>query len=199
MPRLMLSDNQYEWIAPLLPGKVPTRVGPHETIDRLSRPCYGSRAPAAHGAICRPISERGIACTHALPDGLGRKYGRRYSPSLRATLTLRKSSLTVRLCVPTSMPPVRGKGDRAIGRSRSGVSAKIHALVDGLGMLARFHLTGGQSRDSAFAGRTETRQSAYRRGLRYKRNRATSQAITQTPLGMVTSNSSTFRSELNKP
>ena len=73
----------------------------------------------------------------------------RYSPSLRATPTLRKSSLTVRLCVPTSMPPARQKkGEQAIGRSRGGLSTKIHALVDGLGMLARFHLTGGQAGDS---------------------------------------------------
>jgi len=28
------------------------------------------------------------------------------------------------------------------------LSTKIHALVDGLGMLARFHLTGGQAGDS---------------------------------------------------
>jgi transposase len=53
------------------------------------------------------------------------------------------------LCVPTSMLPARPKkGDQSIGRSRGGLSTKIHALVDGLGMLARFHLTGGQAGDS---------------------------------------------------
>src|SRR5258707_7542498 len=51
--------------------------------------------------------------------------------------------------MPTSMPPARRKkGEQAIGRSRGGLSTKIHALVDGLGMLARFHLTGGQAGDS---------------------------------------------------
>jgi transposase len=40
------------------------------------------------------------------------------------------------------------KATRRIGRSRGGLSTKIHALVDGLGMLARFHLTGGQAGDS---------------------------------------------------
>src|SRR5258707_4792701 len=39
-------------------------------------------------------------------------------------------------------------GDQAIGRSRGGLTTKIHALVDGLGMLARFRLTGGQAGDS---------------------------------------------------
>src|ERR1700689_3462867 len=134
---------------PCCKASPPTLVEPQETIDCLSRPCYGSRALAAHGAICRPISDRGIVCTNAFPGGLERKYGMRYLPSLRATPTLRKSSLTVRLCVPTSMPPARRKkGEQAIGRSRGGLSTKIHALVDGLGMLARFHLTGGQAGDS---------------------------------------------------
>lgn len=40
------------------------------------------------------------------------------------------------------------KGDQALGRSRGGLGTKIHALVDGLGMLAKFRLTGGQAGDS---------------------------------------------------
>jgi transposase len=43
------------------------------------------------------------------------------------------------------------------------LSIKIHALVDGLGMLARFHLTGGQAGDSPesdFAGGAETHSLA---------------------------------------
>lgn len=40
------------------------------------------------------------------------------------------------------------KGPQALGRSRGGLSTKIHALVEGLGSLARFHLTGGEAGDS---------------------------------------------------
>ena len=40
------------------------------------------------------------------------------------------------------------KGDQALGRSRGGLSTKIHALVEGLGSLAQFHLTGGEAGDS---------------------------------------------------
>jgi transposase len=40
------------------------------------------------------------------------------------------------------------KGDQALGRSRGGLSTKIHVLVEGLGALARFCLTGGQAGDS---------------------------------------------------
>ena len=70
------------------------------------------------------------------------------------------------------------KEKQAIGRSRGGLSTKIHALVDGLGMLAHFHLTGGQAGDSPEAlpllGELKTRQSGCRQGLRYKCDRATS-------------------------
>jgi hypothetical protein len=42
------------------------------------------------------------------------------------------------------MPPVPlKKGPQAIGRSRGGLSIKIHALIEGLGNLARFILTQG--------------------------------------------------------
>lgn len=39
------------------------------------------------------------------------------------------------------------KGEQALGRSRGGLSTKIHALVEGLGHLARFELTPGQAGD----------------------------------------------------
>lgn len=39
-------------------------------------------------------------------------------------------------------------GDQALGRSRGGLSTKIHAVVEGLGSLARFSLSGGQAGDS---------------------------------------------------
>ena len=46
------------------------------------------------------------------------------------------------------MRPVHQKnGQQSIGRSRGGLSTKIHAAVDGLGHLARFRLTVGQHHD----------------------------------------------------
>ena len=39
------------------------------------------------------------------------------------------------------------KGKQALGRSRGGLTTKIHACVEGLGQLARFTLTGGQVAD----------------------------------------------------
>src|SRR6185437_13403730 len=40
-----------------------------------------------------------------------------------------------------------GAGDEAIGRSRGGLSTKIHAVTDALGNPVAFHLTGGQAHD----------------------------------------------------
>ncbi|NEU24692.1 IS5 family transposase [Paenibacillus polymyxa] len=41
-----------------------------------------------------------------------------------------------------------GKSKQAIGRSRGGLSTKIHAVVDALGNPLRFELTGGEAHDS---------------------------------------------------
>ena len=52
-------------------------------------------------------------------------------------------------CAPTSTALVQ-KGDpqkQALGRSRGGLSTKIHATVDALGNPTGFHLTPGQAHD----------------------------------------------------
>jgi len=53
------------------------------------------------------------------------------------------------LCAPISIAPAPKKvgEDQAIGRSRGGLSTKIHALVDALGNAIGFFLTGGEAHD----------------------------------------------------
>lgn len=53
------------------------------------------------------------------------------------------------MCALTSTAPAQKKadGDQAIGRSRGGLSTKIHTLVDALGNPLGFHLTGGEAHD----------------------------------------------------
>ena len=53
------------------------------------------------------------------------------------------------MCAPTSIAPAPKKAgeDQAIGRSRGGLSTKIHALVDALGNPIDFFLTGGEAHD----------------------------------------------------
>ena len=43
--------------------------------------------------------------------------------------------------------PKKAGEDQAIGRSRGGLSTKIHTLVDALGYPIAFHLTGGEAHD----------------------------------------------------
>jgi len=49
------------------------------------------------------------------------------------------------------VPAPKKAGDQAIGRSRGGLSTKIHTLVDALGNPVGFFLTGGQTHDLAGA------------------------------------------------
>jgi hypothetical protein len=53
------------------------------------------------------------------------------------------------LCAPISIAPAPKKAgeDQAIGRSRGGLSTKIHTLVDALGNPLDFFLTGGEAHD----------------------------------------------------
>lgn len=48
--------------------------------------------------------------------------------------------------------PKRGSEDQALGRSRGGLSTKIHLAVRGLGCPVRFILTAGQKGDAPQAG-----------------------------------------------
>ena len=49
--------------------------------------------------------------------------------------------------ISTALAPKKAGEDQAIGRSRGGLSTKIHALVDALGNPVNFFLTGGQAHD----------------------------------------------------
>lgn len=119
------------------------------TIVRSSKRCCGSPAQVAHGAICRRSLAAGTVCTSASADGRLPGYGTRYLLGWPPMRMSRKSSSIAPLCALISTRLGRPKkGDQALGRSRGGLGTKIHALVDGLGMLAKFRLTGGQAGDS---------------------------------------------------
>lgn len=110
--------------------------------------CCGWRARVVRGAICPQSLVAGTASSGASHGGPMQGYGKGCSASWRRTPILWKYFWTPRLCVPISTPAGRQKkGEQAIGRSRGGLSTKIHALVDGQGHLARFELTPGQAGD----------------------------------------------------
>lgn len=122
---------------------------PLPTIGISSRRCCGSPVPVARGAICLKSLAFGTACTSASVDGHVPGYGTRYLPSWPPMQISRKSSSIAPLfALISTLLGLAKKGDQALGRSRGGLSTKIHGLVDGLGMLAKFRLTGGQAGDS---------------------------------------------------
>lgn len=62
--------------------------------------------------------------------------------------TLKKCIWIVRWCERTSTPlALLKKGEQALGRSRGGVTTKIHVCVEGLGQAFHFILTGGECHD----------------------------------------------------
>ena len=67
--------------------------------------------------------------------------------------TTNTPSSTAPSCGPTSTAPAHPKkdDDHAIGRSKGGLSTKIHALVDALGNPLSFLLTARQTHDLAGA------------------------------------------------
>lgn len=125
-----------------------TRVVAERTTGYLSMRFCGLPARAAHGVIYRLNLVRGIVFMFVLHDGLTSKYGKPFLMCCARRLTLKKSISTERLFVHINMLPAhRKKGEQALGRSRGGLTTKIHACVEGLGQLANFILTGGQVND----------------------------------------------------
>ncbi|MCM2481864.1 IS5 family transposase [Burkholderia glumae] len=149
MTRRMLRNDQYERIAMLLPGKIGDR----------SRPATNNREfveavlwIARTGSPWRDLPEE-FGPWNSVYKRFARwsKSGvwHRVFAALAGDADFEEvfiDSTIVRAHQHAAGAPK--KGDQALGRSRGGLSTKIHALVDGLGMLAKFSLTGGQAGDS---------------------------------------------------
>src|SRR4051794_38705737 len=87
------------------------------------------------------------------PLGQGRRVGARVpARGGRRRQRIRDDRQHDRACASArGRRPQKAGPDQAIGRSKGGLSTKIHALVDALGNPVGFHLTGGQEHDLAGA------------------------------------------------
>lgn len=148
MARRNLRDDQWERIKDLLPGKAsdPGRTAADnrlfvEAILWMARAgcpwrdLGGIRSLEQRVQAIRALVER----RHLAPRVRRTLRGCRFRGSLHG-LDHRQSSPARRRCP-------KKNGDQALGRSRGGLTTKIHALVEGLGQLARWTLTPGQTHD----------------------------------------------------
>ncbi len=125
-------------------------AGRRRTTGGSWRRCSNGTAPGSPGATCRSASARGRRSTSASIAGRRPGSGSACSPRCAPTRTTSTPSI-VRAHQHSAGAHKGGVGDEAIGRSRAGLSTKIHALIDALGNPTAFHLSGGQAHDLAGA------------------------------------------------
>ena len=111
-------------------------------------PCCTATGPASPGAICRCVSG---TSGYGAPAPQSLEPERRLATGLRGSGARRRQRVRHDRLDHRASPPAQCWGKRgapqAIGRSRGGLSTKIHATVDALGNPTGFHLTPGQAHD----------------------------------------------------
>ena len=145
MIRHRLTDEQWGRIAHLIPGKPgdPGRTGDDNRlfVDAIVWMARTER----HGAISHRSSANGTACGSASGDGPRRECGSTLWRLWQRIPILNQSSSMERLSGRNNMrPEEKGDPTTAIGRSRGGLSTKIHIAVDALGNVLRLLYTAGR-------------------------------------------------------
>src|SRR3954470_8229952 len=151
MRRYALRDDQWERIKDLLPGREGwvgvTGQGQPAVRRGGAVPLPGGYPLARPAGTVRDLEE---GPHPLLPLGQGRGL----EAGLRASGRRRRQRVRDDRQHRRARPPAQrrggqksGGGDEAIGRSRGGLSTKIHATVDALGNPAGFALSPGQAHD----------------------------------------------------
>jgi transposase len=148
MLRMLLRDDQWKWIEPLLQGKAGDRGGRGTNNRLFVEAVLWLARTGSPWRVCRASLVPGIASMSASRAGRTRTSGKTSSKCCAKTLILKRSTSTAPSCVRISTPLARQKkGHQALGRSRGGLTSRIHSCVEGLGQLVRFVITGGQVHD----------------------------------------------------
>ncbi len=139
MTHHILTDNQWEAVAPLLPGKVGDRG--RSGVDNR-RSLVAHRLPALP-----PLVHRRRLRPHL------RGHRRRPRHPLRADRRLLRQGPPARhRCPKKGRLPDDSRRQQAIGRSRAGLTSKLMALVDRRGRLVRSTVIGGDAAESRELG-----------------------------------------------
>jgi Transposase DDE domain len=146
--RYELTAAQRSRIENLLPGRKET-VGRTAADNRtFAMACCGCCAPERVGAICRSAMASTRRCTSALPAGPCAGCGIKCFAPWFGMPTTNICCLTPPSCEPTSKRRRGERGaDAALGRSRGGLTTKIHLLCNGLGQPVDFVVTAGPVAD----------------------------------------------------
>jgi transposase len=149
MPRLNLRDDQWDRIKHLLPGKLGDR-GRTAADNRLF--VEAILWMARSGAPWRDLPEE-----FGLWNSVYKRFARWQIGEVwqRVFAELCKDADFEEVFLDSTIIRVhqhaagaqKKNGPQAMGRSRGGLTTKIHALVEALGNLARWHLTPGQAAD----------------------------------------------------
>jgi transposase len=150
MRRYALRDDQWDRIKDLLPGR-PGSVGVTAADNRLfvDAVLYRYRA----GIPWRDLPERFGECKNVhrrfsrwARSGVWQRVFERLAGDADNEYAMIDSTI-VRAHQHSAGARKTSGEDQAIGRSRGGLSTKIHTLVDALGNPIGFHLTGGEAHD----------------------------------------------------
>jgi transposase len=150
MRRYALRDDQWDRIKDLLPGR-PGSVGVAAVDNRLFVDAVLHRYRA--GIPWRDLPERFGDWNNAhrrfsrwAKSGVWQRVFERLAGDADNEYAMIDSTI-VRAHQHSAGARKNPGEDQAIGRSRGGLSTKIHALVDALGNPVGFHLTGGEAHD----------------------------------------------------
>ena len=147
--RILLKNEQWKRIEHMLPGKAGDSGRRGEDNRKFVEAVLWIARTGSPWRVCRRNSGHGTACTCALHAGAAVEHGSGCSWSCLRTASLPSVCIWIPpSCEPISMQLMRQKnGAQALGCSRGGLSTKIHALVQGMGQLIGFALTGGEMAD----------------------------------------------------
>ena len=147
--RYELSDAQWTRIEELLPGRADTVGRTRRTIACSSTGCCGCCVPVRTGTIFPSATASTRACISG--SAAGRPAGCR--TGLRRPRGRSQEPLSDDRFDHRARPPASGHGpqkrgaDKALGRSRGGLTTKVHLLANELGLPVDFVVTGGQVND----------------------------------------------------
>ena len=149
MRRHEVSDETWEVIAPLLPGKKKrSRANSQEQSKSSSMLYSGWRKQVRRGGTFQSDSEIGTVSLGVFVVGPTMACGNVCWKPLVRTSNTSYSFLTHQSFVLTNMRLAEKRAEHeALGRSRGGYGTKIHAAVNEHGTVVKLDLTGGERHD----------------------------------------------------